>query len=72
MQCPDCKVLLFSGQATTADLLSAAKAKGHDFEVLLKPVHPKDLLNRLRSLEIKKSPGSLPDSTSAETKYGTA
>ena len=71
-QCPDCKVLLFSGQATTSDLLSAAKAKGYDFEMLLKPVHPKDLLNRLRSLEIKPSLVSLADSTSAEAKYGAA
>jgi hypothetical protein len=37
-------VLLFSGQAASADLLKAAKEAGHDFELLLKPVHPKDLL----------------------------
>jgi CheY-like chemotaxis protein len=41
---PDCKVLLFSGQATTADLLRAAREEGHDFELLVKPVHPTDLL----------------------------
>lgn len=48
--CPDCKVLLFSGQAATADMLEAARAKGHDFEILLKPVHPSDLLARIRNL----------------------
>ncbi len=48
--CPDCKVLLFSAQAATADLLEIAKASGHDFEVLLKPVHPADLLTRIRNL----------------------
>lgn len=48
--CPNCRVLLFSGQASTAHLLEAASANGHDFELLLKPVHPADLLTRIRSL----------------------
>jgi CheY-like chemotaxis protein len=69
--CADCKVLLFSGQAATADLLSAAKAEGYEFEVLLKPVHPKDLLNRLNSLKISPSLTSVADSDSANAKYGT-
>lgn len=47
---PTCKVLLFSGQAATADMLAAAKLHGHDFEVLAKPVHPSDLLAKLRDL----------------------
>ena len=46
---PNIKVLLFSGQAATADLLEKARAEGHEFEILAKPVHPQDLLNRLRS-----------------------
>ena len=46
---PDCKVLLFSGQAATADLLERASTQGYEFEVLAKPVHPQDLLARLRS-----------------------
>jgi DNA-binding response OmpR family regulator len=41
---PDCKILLFSGQAATADLLASANRKGHEFELLSKPVHPSDLL----------------------------
>ena len=45
---PGCKILLFSGQAATADLLESARAKGHDFEILAKPVHPQDLLAKLR------------------------
>lgn len=69
--CADCKVLLFSGQAATADLLSAAKAEGYEFEVLLKPVPPKDLLNRLNSLKISPSLTSVSDSDSANAKYGT-
>jgi len=47
---PACKVLLFSGQAATADLLQAAREKGHDFTLLSKPVHPNDLLQVLRNL----------------------
>lgn len=45
---PSCKILLFSGQAATADLLERARTQGHNFEILAKPVHPQDLLARLR------------------------
>ncbi len=45
---PKCKILLFSGQAATADLLENARARGHEFEILAKPVHPQDLLSKLR------------------------
>jgi DNA-binding NtrC family response regulator len=48
--CPDCKVLLFSGSAATAHLLEAAGENGYDFELLLKPVHPADLLTQIRNL----------------------
>jgi CheY-like chemotaxis protein len=41
---PDCKILLFSGQAATSDLLDSANRTGHKFELLSKPVHPSDLL----------------------------
>ena len=46
---PTCKILLFSGQAETVDLLENARAQGHVFEILAKPVHPVDLLARLRN-----------------------
>jgi CheY-like chemotaxis protein len=45
---PGCKILLFSGQAATADLLEKARQEGHEFEILAKPVHPQDLLAKLR------------------------
>jgi CheY-like chemotaxis protein len=45
---PGCKILLFSGQAATADLLERARAQGHEFEILAKPVHPQDLLAKLK------------------------
>ena len=46
---PACKILLFSGQAATADLLENARAQGHEFEILAKPVHPSDLLAKLKA-----------------------
>ncbi|MGD0831446.1 MAG: response regulator [Terracidiphilus sp.] len=44
---PDCKVILFSGQASTVDLLASAKHQGHHFSLLNKPIHPTDLLARI-------------------------
>ncbi|HZU09779.1 MAG TPA: response regulator [Pseudacidobacterium sp.] len=46
---PSCKILLFSGQAATADLLDRARNQGHEFEILAKPVHPQDLLAKLKA-----------------------
>jgi DNA-binding response OmpR family regulator len=46
---PHIKILLFSGQAATADLLEVARAQGYEFDILSKPVHPQDLLARLRA-----------------------
>jgi CheY-like chemotaxis protein len=48
---PDCKILLFSGQAATASLLEEAQQSGYDFELLEKPVHPKTLLTKLSKEE---------------------
>jgi len=45
---PQVKILLFSGQAATSDLLETARDQGFEFEILAKPVHPQDLLARLR------------------------
>lgn len=44
---PDCRVLLFSGQAATSDLLTSAQTAGHHFTLLSKPVYPTDLLRRV-------------------------
>ncbi len=46
----DCLVLLFSGQAATADILEEARSRGHQFELLAKPVHPDELLLRVMQL----------------------
>ncbi|RXH53971.1 response regulator [Granulicella sibirica] len=45
---PLCQILLFSGQAATADLLQTAREQGHDFHLLTKPVHPSDLLKEIQ------------------------
>jgi CheY-like chemotaxis protein len=44
---PACRIILFSGQAATADLLDRAESEGYRFEILAKPVHPKVLLEYL-------------------------
>jgi DNA-binding response OmpR family regulator len=44
---PECRVLLFSGQAATSDLLTSAQSAGHNFTLLSKPVYPTDLLRRV-------------------------
>jgi DNA-binding NtrC family response regulator len=62
-QYPNCKILLFSGQATTLDLLESARARGYDFRLLQKPVHPSEFLfeigqlfqGRLQSLPLAES-----------------
>jgi DNA-binding NtrC family response regulator len=47
---PDCKVILFSGQTATADVLAEASRKGHDFRLLAKPIHPEKLLEEINGL----------------------
>jgi DNA-binding NtrC family response regulator len=49
-QHPECEILLFSGQAATLDLLEDARNQGHDFHLLLKPVHPTELLSEIGAL----------------------
>jgi DNA-binding NtrC family response regulator len=59
---PSCKILLFSGQACTANLLEKARTRGHEFEILTKPVHPSDLLARMRAAVSNQSSLPAPDS----------
>jgi DNA-binding NtrC family response regulator len=53
---PQCKILLFSGHASSAGLLQEARAQGYEFEFLTKPIHPRDLIARLRPPEIESAP----------------
>ena len=47
---PQCRVLLFSGNAKTSEIVENAALKGHSFELLAKPVHPKDLVAAIETL----------------------
>jgi CheY-like chemotaxis protein len=46
--CPDARIVLFSGHATTTELLVGARKRGHDFEILAKPLHPSKLIEYLQ------------------------
>jgi DNA-binding NtrC family response regulator len=47
----DCRILLFSGQTPTSDLLDGVGKKGYKFTLLPKPVHPSVLLREIERLE---------------------
>ena len=47
--CPNCKVLLFSDWPDTADMFTASRADGHNFDVLPKPTHPVEILTKIQS-----------------------
>ncbi|HLH06864.1 MAG TPA: response regulator [Terriglobales bacterium] len=42
------RILLFSGHANSAELLSEARDEGYHFEVVAKPIHPDKLLQLLQ------------------------
>ena len=43
--CPGARIILFSGQAGSSQL--EERAQGYQFETLVKPVHPRELLRKL-------------------------
>ena len=47
-RCPDTRIILFSGQAATVEILTRAREQGHTFELLPKPIHPTQLIKHLR------------------------
>jgi len=47
---PQCKIILCSGQVNSEVLVRKAEAQGYKFELLFKPVHPQQLLDRLNWL----------------------
>ncbi len=49
-QCPQTRVVLFSGQAGIGDLMDEARQNGYGFELWPKPIHPRELVRRLREL----------------------
>ena len=44
---PACHILLFSGQASTNELIEKARRDGHTWELLPKPLDPDELLAKL-------------------------
>ena len=49
-QYPRCKILLFSGQAHTTDLLEYGRHRGYQFRLLPKPVSPEELLSEINKI----------------------
>jgi CheY-like chemotaxis protein len=47
---PNIRVFLLSGQTATAEMLEKSQAKDYGFEVLIKPLQPRDLLDKLRTI----------------------
>jgi DNA-binding response OmpR family regulator len=48
---PSTKILLFSGQANTTELLEKSYEQGYDFDLLAKPIHPEQLIATIRKLK---------------------
>jgi DNA-binding NtrC family response regulator len=46
--CPKMRIVLFSGQAQTPNLMQQARHEGYLFELWPKPMHPDDVLKRLK------------------------
>ena len=47
---PETRIVLFSGQAATVEILARAHTRGYHFELLAKPLHPTQLIKYLRKL----------------------
>jgi len=47
---PACKILLFSGNANTLNLMEASRKEGYNFEIMAKPMDPRDLVVKIASL----------------------
>lgn len=45
---PEARIVLFSGQAATVEILARARKRGYHFELLAKPLHPTQLIKHLR------------------------
>jgi DNA-binding response OmpR family regulator len=46
---PGTRVILLSGQSATAEAVQRAEAQGYSFELFSKPIHPDELIARLRA-----------------------
>ena len=48
---PETRIILFSGNALTTDLLAEARVRGHNFDILAKPFDPLELVQLLTAPE---------------------
>jgi DNA-binding NtrC family response regulator len=66
--CPACEIILFSGSPSTSQLLEIANGEGYNFEVLAKPIHPSELMLKVRSrLGLASSESNVADSAQQTT-----
>jgi len=65
-QCPDCRLLLFSGQSQTSDLLAEAETKSYKFDILAKPVHPTVMLNTALNLLVARQLKQIQEAAASE------
>lgn len=57
--CPDCRIILMTGNMASAELLDSARERGFHFDVLARPFHPSVLLQKLTArAEQAKNPSS--------------
>ena len=49
-QCPACRILIFSGQWITTELLAEAATSGYKFDIVAKPEHPDVILETVSKL----------------------
>lgn len=47
---PELRIFLFSGQAATSEIVHRAEADGYRFELFPKPIHPDELIARLKGV----------------------
>jgi DNA-binding NtrC family response regulator len=47
-QLPECRVILFSGHESAPEMVDRAKTEGFHFELFQKPLHPQELLSKLK------------------------
>ena len=55
---PSAAILLFSGNAETADILEEARSHGHEFKILAKPVPMDELLSEVKNSLRSKAAGA--------------
>lgn len=46
---PAARILLFSGQTGISEILQDAQKRGFEFELIAKPIHPLELIERLKN-----------------------